>query len=406
MFTSFFVGAALANGQTTHMWISHEALEVLPEGDLKSFLEQPEHLAALENGTMFPDGGYAVGHPYGETAHWEPFQGLFRDWILDNYQGPEDPAAGRDVAFYLGMASHGMADQVFDALYMERSKQKDAAFGWSTGESLDTSSDIVWAWETGSQVPPEAWVPPIMKTLFAEVGIEIDDETLMLGQERLGLAIDFVGVSGQIESGVETHRAHFPWACNHLTDRSVPGGPYSEAEIIAHYWMDLWDELHGDSLDLEVLATFPGEGGREHHKASEDVESRLTVVFNRSLLSREVQEATVLLEGEGAVPVLDPWLFYRDDSHVLHLDPDVNWSDNTDYTVTLKEGIEGTDGRALQSDFVLNFSTKPFEDPRQNTDPCTCSSHSGARVAWAWLAAVAVWRRRARPGPKRSPHLG
>ena len=128
MLTSLLVGAALANGQTTHMWISHEALEVLPEGDLKSFLEKPEHVAALENGTMFPDGGYAVGHPYGETAHWEPFQGLYRDWILDNFDGPLDPQAGEYVAFYLGMASHGMADQVFDALYMERSKQKDAEY--------------------------------------------------------------------------------------------------------------------------------------------------------------------------------------------------------------------------------------------------------------------------------------
>ena len=398
MITSFLVGAALANGQTTHMWISHEALEVLPEGDLKSFLEQPEHLAALENGTMFPDGGYAVGHPYGETAHWEPFQGLYRDWILDNFQGPEDPAAGLDVAFYLGMASHGMADQVFDALYMERSMQNDADFGWSTGESLDTSSDIVWAWETGAQIPPEPWVPPIMKTLFAEVGIEIDDETLTLGQERLGLAIDFVGVSGQIESGVEAHRGHFPWACNHLTDRSIPGGPYSEAEIIANYWMALWEELQGEDLALEVLASFPAEGGREHHQSAEEVESRLTMVFNRSLLRSEVETASVVLEGDGSLPSLEPWLFYRDDSHILHYEPGTDWSPDSDYTFTLQEGIEATDGRELAEDFVLNFSTKPFEDPREPVEGCSCSSRSHIGSAWAWLAVLAVWRRRASLG--------
>ena len=394
MLTSLLVGAALANGQTTHMWISHEALEVLPEGDLKSFLEKPEHLAALENGTMFPDGGYAVGHPYGETAHWEPFQGLYRDWILDNFDGPLDPQAGEYVAFYLGMASHGMADQVFDALYMERSKQKDAEYGWSTGESLDTSSDIVWAWETGAQVPPEPWIPPVMRELFAEVGIEIDDETLALGQERLGLAIDFVGVTGQIESGVETHRGHFPWACNHMTDRTIPGGPYSEAEIIANYWTALWEELEGEELPLEVLASFPAEGGRGHHLASGEVESRLSVVFNRSLMRSEIETASTLLEGDAPLPTLDRWLFYRDHSHVLHFEPDSDWTENTDYVLTIDQGLEATDGRILPADWVLNFSTKPFEDPLNQTESCSCSSSSGGHGFWGWLAVLALWRRR------------
>jgi len=389
----FLVSTALANGQTTHMWISHEAVENLPEGDLRSLLEVPENWAALENGTMFPDGGYATDHPYGETAHWEPFQGLLRDWILETFEDPLAPEAGETVAFYLGMASHGMADQVFDALYMERSKQLDAEEGWSSGQSLDVSSDIVWAWETGAQVPPEPWYPPILVALFDEVGIEVDTDTLDLGQKRLGLAIDFVGTTGQIASGVQEHTAHFPWACTHMTDRTIPGGPYSEAEIIAAYWEALWDELLGEALPLEVLASFPKEGGRALHREADDVESRLSLVFSRSLLKSEVAAAGFALSGDGILPELEPWLFYRDNSHVLHLLPSADWSENADYSLALEQGLEATDGRLLESDWTLHFSTKAFEDPRDAG--CSCASSSRASGgAWTWMLGVCAFFRR------------
>ena len=71
------VGAALANGQDTHVWITRDALRHLPEGELKDLLADPANEAALVHGSMFPDGGYAVDHDYGETAHWEPFQGRY-----------------------------------------------------------------------------------------------------------------------------------------------------------------------------------------------------------------------------------------------------------------------------------------------------------------------------------------
>ena len=223
----------------------------------------------------------------------------------------------------------------------------------------------------------------------------------LLDQERLGLAIDFVGVSGQVESGVEIHRAHFPWACNHMTDRTVPGGPFSEAEIIANYWMDLWDELHGEDLDLEVLASFPGEGGREHHQAADEVESRLTVVFNRSLLQSEVGLRRHCSEGDGELPSLEPWLFYRDDSHVLHFEPS-DWSaDSSDYTLTLAQGLEGTDGRTLPQDFVLNFSTKPSRTlvRTQGGAAVQSASASGGLGLLAVLAPLAKTRGAASPKP-------
>ena len=384
-----WMSSALANGQTTHMWISHEAVDVLPEGELRSFLQEPAHMAALENGTMFPDGGYAVGHPYGETAHWEPFQGLLRDWIIETYPDVSHPDAGEVIAFYLGLASHGMADQVFDALYMERSKQLDAEYGWANGQSLDVSSDIVWAWETGPQAPPEVWYPEVMVALFEEVGIEVDDATLRTGQERLGIAIDLVGATGQDEGGVKEQIAHFPWACSHMSDRTVPGGPYSEAEIIAQYWEALWAELQGEAPGLEVLASFPAQGGMAHERDVGLVESRLSVVFNRSLLKSDLADAGFGLVDEfGGTSELDAWLFYRDDSHVAHFSAMDDFEENTDYQFFLSSGLVATDGRSLQNDVVIDFSTRPFEDPTQAD--CSCASTNSRRLpTLGWVALLA-----------------
>jgi MYXO-CTERM domain-containing protein len=372
----FLLPAALANGQTTHLWISHQAVEELPEGALRSFLEAPANRAALDNGTMFPDGGYAVDHPYGEVAHWEPFQDRLKDWILSEFDSPMDPDAADAVAFYLGLASHGMADQVFDSLYMERSKQHDAAHGWADNQSLDTSSDIVWAALTGPQSPPTPWFPSVMVDLFESAGISVNAETLNLGQERLELAVNLVGNLSANPEGVETHAAHFPWGCGNLHSRSVPGAPYSEAKIIAAYWTDLWAELQGEVPALEVLSSFPKEGGRAHHRLATEVESRLTLVFNRSLLKADVASLAYALTGDSAVPDLEPWLFYRDDSHVVHLIPDQDWAQDSDFSLSLSPGLGATDGRVLETETVVNFSTKPLLDPVAG---CTCSTASPKR---------------------------
>ena len=84
----FFLSAlapstAHANGQTTHVWITLEAVGHLDDGPLKELLSKPEVFDALVNGAMFPDGGYANGDHYGELAHWEPLQQAYLRLTLD-----------------------------------------------------------------------------------------------------------------------------------------------------------------------------------------------------------------------------------------------------------------------------------------------------------------------------------
>ena len=79
---------ALANGQTSHVWITEQAVPLVTDPELAELLTRDDLRVALVSGTMFPDGGYAVDHPYGEEAHWEPFQTAYLEWIRDTYGGP------------------------------------------------------------------------------------------------------------------------------------------------------------------------------------------------------------------------------------------------------------------------------------------------------------------------------
>ena len=69
----------------------------------------------LRNGTMFPDGGYAVGDLQ-ELAHWEQFQDAYRVYIEDTYDTPFTDEGAMHVAFLM-VSPPCMADQVFDSFY-------------------------------------------------------------------------------------------------------------------------------------------------------------------------------------------------------------------------------------------------------------------------------------------------
>jgi hypothetical protein len=169
---------AAANGQTSHQWISVEAVDHLPDGELRDLVQREDLRPALLNGTMFPDGGYAVGHGYGEAAHWEPFQDRYLLWIRANCERPYTDDCARHVAFLLGLRSHGMADQFYDAVYMERSKQVDVD-GWASGASMDEATDVAFVGVVEPGVVPESFIPyePLL-SLFEAHGEPVDAETL------------------------------------------------------------------------------------------------------------------------------------------------------------------------------------------------------------------------------------
>jgi hypothetical protein len=145
--------SARANGQSSHIWIAENAKTHIEAGALRDLVTDPALQQALINGAMFPDGGYPLGDPYAAIAHWEPFQNGYRDWIIAEFEMPWTGEAATHVAFLLGMAAHGMADQLYDSLFMERSRQEDTEDGWGGNFDLATMAAL------GPVEAPEHWLP-------------------------------------------------------------------------------------------------------------------------------------------------------------------------------------------------------------------------------------------------------
>lgn len=404
LLTALLAGPAHANGQTTHVWITRHALEHLPPGELRDLLSDPAVEPALVHGSMFPDGGYAVDHPYGEAAHWEPFQSTYADWIADTHAAPFTDEGAQHVAFLMGLASHGMADQTFDAFYFNWSSIKDAEFGWADGKSFDEASDFIWANAHGGQVVPDKWVPEAtLVDLYAQQSITVDTATLAEGQGWLETAIDLVALGSQNDEFVQTQYANdFPWGGAHLDDPDLPGTPTCEGEWVALYWQELYARLTDAERPRPVLGTWPVDGGFEHAQDHTTPEARISFLFPVGMAPGGVttERFSVVDEGGADVP-FDTWVYYGDNSHVVHLVPQQDWATDTDYTATVFAGLPYRNGEALEEDVSFSFSTRaaPVDtgDPpkTQPAESKGCATPAGpVGLLGALVGLVAVSRRR------------
>lgn len=352
---------APANGLTTHTWITLRAVDLLPEGELATLLRKPELRDYLVSGTIFPDGGYAVSDGYGELAHWEPFQIGFLERIRTDFPAPFSPEAEKHIAFYFGLASHGMADQIFDSLYMQRAHEYDRESDWAM-KSMDEATDVVWASLHGAQVVPPRWVPTEMFIdLFNRTGAHtVDAETMLRGQNLAGFAVAVVGMLAADRQAVADYKEQFPWATSHLDDERVPGRPEMEAEIIAEYWQRQWARLRG-TIEGEslVLRTIPSDGSKGLGRAVMSVESRISIAFARRFRSADVTAQAFRIEdSSGRAIDFEPWLFYGDNSHVVHLVPGVELAADEVYTVTVNAGLTFAEGVSTSAPHVFHASTE------------------------------------------------
>lgn len=395
---SFLATDALACGQTTHVWVGLHAVDHLPEGELKSLLSRPEMVPYLVNGSMFPDGGYSpiVRDGYGETAHWEPFQTAWMDWIRTTY-GPDftNPEADGRIAFLFGLAAHGMADQVYDGIYLTRSLAYDGQEAWDTWGDVDKATDIAMASEVGAFpiLDLEDVVPyDDLVRVFAAYGQPVEKNTLSNGQLSLRLAIQYVGAMGQ-SAEAETYKAQYPWATAHMTNPDIPGSPACISAAVAAYWETMWDRLHGDWSpdDRPIVYTWPHPDEADHPTSAADLESQIGAVLARATDLETLGPGAIVVTDEAGREHPVTWrLYYGDNTNVLNLWPTEDWADNTDYTVTLQPGATSFDGEVLAEPASFSFTTKPT---REGCGGCATGSPQALGLAAA-LGLVAVRRRR------------
>ena len=388
---------ASANGQSSHLWISEQAIQRLPEGPLKEILSDEQFQRQWRNGTMFPDGGYAVNDAYGEMAHWEPFQRVYLNWIRDTYSPPWSSEAKEHIAFLMGLASHGLADQSYDAMYFRRAYVYDAESTWE--ESFDTATDVAFVAETYTQATVEIWIPSIVYDIYQQQGHGVSPSVVEQGQNRLNIAVYWVGNVASQPELVSSYIEQYPWGTTHQLDPTVAGTPSMEADIVVEYWQSLWQILNEGMEHPLLLFTHPVANSYQHPRDHEDIESSISMGISVGINEEQLQPQHIqVVDANGqAHPILVD-VFYGNDSHVINIEPLEDWS-ISDFTVILNPELPLSPNGTLGQTLEWTFSTRSepnINDSNMNDSKTGCASVAsvGTTVWMAWLGCVGSRRRR------------
>jgi hypothetical protein len=433
---------AQAAGMTVHALMADFARQQLPtDHPLKTLLDR--HRPSLLAGAIYPDGGYATGAAFpgdrdvAENAHWEFFVnpliqilhergcadsvggqlpipeigGVF-DFLIDLQQDRLPLAdiryssdCGDLIAFTMGVAAHGMGDEVWDALFEPVVRERGEEAPNSPANTLDTFppgadtsagqilrtligdapfealrqafdplslNSIEYAMDVMAIYQHDLWAQiPYLVFPPAELLIETYDR---LGRndppvdrfalERAALATRTLVLAERAGAAAETPRVRqqMPWAAaNYFTGQ---GGVLHTAEAITGYYLHLWNKLQNglDAARGPVIA-----GYYPHHDADNvpfvDSAERRVIAFLSSSPDRGSTGpgAIVVFDETGAlVPGSTDAFGYRGDgAHGLSFAFDGDLKPDHEYTVVVTTRVRDQLGKRLERPLIWHFRTRP-----------------------------------------------
>lgn len=352
---------ASANGGQAHIHISDLALERMEPGELRDLIDL--HLEIVRGGSIFPDSGYAVSDGYGEIAHWEPFVTAYVEWLRGHYADLESAEALEHRAFVLGAASHGMADQYYDRIFLRRIREVDG-----DDADSDAATDVFLIVEHDKMVELEVWAPEMdLLTLYAEsLGYDLDPDTLSLGVSRIGAALSLLILSARRR--YEDDWTAYPWAAGNYYLPDVRGSLQDVAETIELYWQAVDARILGtDDPDQHlVLRTVPADGEENVAVDRETVDSWVSIPFGYGIDEDTLNGDTLIVrDPEGTVV---PTRVRTSDS-MTQIQPDANWAYDTVYTVEIGTGITTLEGKQLSEPQLFSFRTRCSPDALDDCPP-------------------------------------
>lgn len=355
-------GNAAAHGINGHVHVTGWAVESLPPGELRDFFADPDLRDTAQIGAGFPDSGYAIGDPYGEMAHWEPFINAYVEWIKRTF-GPDydTEEARRHIAFMMGAASHGLQDELFDTLFLRYLIQEDG----EDQDAADSGTDAFLFTDGILEFKPPLYIP---ETGLPEVfqlsnGYEPTMTAIRGGMQRVKILV--IDHFDALAPGFDAEfRPRLPWGSRHYLDPDVPGSLRSEIQPTAAYMQALWDRLHG-RFGPQAIAThsFPTATRRLRSVDHTRVDSRIGIVFGIGAIVRSLNPDTVQLVGPGERPVLIDVQHTRwsgspgDSTRQVVLVPMEDLVPDTEYEVRLQPGIEMQNGELTSALWTWRFKT-------------------------------------------------
>lgn len=383
---------AWACGQSTHVWIGRGAAPFAPPGPLESIAT--EHLELVTLGAMFPDAGYSplARGEYGETAHWPGFHGAYLDWIVETYDPPYDQGeAAEHVAFLLGLTAHGMADQIFDGVYLRRAVFHD---GSEQKDDLDLGTDVALTSRVGPQPIVDDVVPyDALLEVYDRIDVPADLTTVQRGVASLFIAVNYTSNAGQTDEA-QVWDDTYPWTTDALLDPLTPCSPACLQGAVAAYWQTVWSRLDGtfDPDRDAIFWSWPEDGGAGVAASPDDIDSNVSVAFARAVSADSLEGRVRVVDPAGVEQDIGFGLYYGDRTNVLNVWPTDGWTEDTLYTLELMPGIEAAYGDDATS---VTVSTTFYVGDELPAAGCSCSTApgSGGGVV-ALLGLLGLTRRR------------
>jgi len=249
---------AKACGVNAHTWISDSALCQLPIGsELQRLMSDQELVELVRIGASFPDSGYPIEHPYAERAHWSPFMERCVRRFQERYP-PSEPLSEeglREAAFLLGVASHGLEDELFDTQFLRWTVQEDGV----DQDQIDSAVDFFLIGDGHSELSPQV-DPPLTVVIEAlrEAGVEVGEEDIHSGYRFIKAALSLSQRPMAAQLLAERKRPEMPWSATHYLDPEVTGSLAHEPRIISRQLELNWARLRAQfEPDQALIAITP-----------------------------------------------------------------------------------------------------------------------------------------------------
>jgi len=336
-------------GMTTHMWMTQEAMEMVEDPGLKKILKKNRD--AVYGGAGFPDYGGASSYIKKYEDNKRPLRRSHDPDFIEAYKGYVvekcAPDFSRDncpalVAHLMGTAAHGMEDQVYNRLFMEKAYSIDIPADQRKEYNMDVSADVlmVATHNRWFHLPPYHTPIDDLIRVYDTIGVTTSKPELKAGvriyktalvAERVGLPLVYF-----------KYKRELKWCDKNIAEHQ--GGVYHSAGVVARYWESIWAEMNKDKPDL-LIATWPGTNGE---LARGD--------FAAAVFSKHVDGKTVtsdnfrLLDSDGKVVPSNVELYRQ---YVVAVVPDGEL-ENGEYTLVVK-GVRGVNGKELTSPIYTSF---------------------------------------------------
>ncbi len=299
--------AAQAHGIWGHIHVTGWAIENLPPGDLRDFLSEPSVMNAALYGAAYCDSGYfpreaeinQYSRIYGEHNHWEPFVENYIEWMAANDPPPwDDLESRRRIGFLMGVAAHGLQDELFDSLFL----YQVAFFDDGSQDNADPGTDGFLAQDGWIRFIPEPYYPvEMLLEVYAPLGPEITEEIIAAGNDLMQ-RVYVNDTLGPIvaESNGDLYRGELPWTAEHYLDPDIPGSLRAEIVPTARYMEAIWERLNDrwQPEDL-VIHTYPELPRQLLTGDHENPGSWLTLVFGRGVQTDSAEFTLEDSDGSG-----------------------------------------------------------------------------------------------------------